>query len=32
MTVTATYPYEIDLLGIVVASGTLESETTERVE
>ena len=32
VTVTATYPYEIDLLGIVVASGTLESETTERVE
>ncbi len=32
VTVTATYPYEIDLLGIVVASGDLESATTERVE
>jgi Flp pilus assembly pilin Flp len=30
--VEATYPYEIDLLGFVVASGDLESETTERVE
>jgi Flp pilus assembly protein TadG len=32
VTVAATYPYEIDLLGFVVASGNLESETTERVE
>lgn len=32
VTVTAAYPYEIDLLGIVVASGDLESATTERVE
>jgi Flp pilus assembly protein TadG len=32
VTVTATYPYEIDLLGFVVAAGDLESETTERVE
>ena len=32
VTVTATYPYEIDLLGFVVASGELESQTTERVE
>jgi Flp pilus assembly protein TadG len=32
VTVTATYPYEIDLLGLVVASGQLESSTTERVE
>ena len=32
VTVTATYPYEIDLLGFVVASGDLESATTERVE
>lgn len=32
VTVTATYPYEIDLLGLVVASGRLESATTERVE
>ena len=30
--VKATYPYQINLLGVVVASGTLESETTERVE
>jgi Flp pilus assembly protein TadG len=32
VTVTGTYPYEIDLLGFVVASGDLTSETTERVE
>ena len=32
VTVTATYPYEVNLLGLVVASGELESETTERVE
>jgi len=32
VTVTASYPYEIDLLGLVVASGQLESSTTERVE
>lgn len=32
VTVAASYPYEIDLLGFVVASGDLESETTERVE
>ena len=32
VTVTATYPYEVDLLGFVVASGDLTSETTERVE
>jgi Flp pilus assembly protein TadG len=32
VTVAAKYPYEIDLLGFVVASGDLESETTERVE
>jgi len=30
--VTATYPYEINLLGIVVKSGDLRSETRERVE
>ena len=30
--VAAKYPYAIDLLGFVVASGNLESETTERVE
>ena len=32
VTVKATYPYKVDLLGIVVASGNLKSETTERVE
>lgn len=32
VTVAATYPYEINLLGLVVASGQLESATTERVE
>jgi Flp pilus assembly protein TadG len=32
VTVTATYPYSVDLMGIVVKSGTLSSSTTERVE
>lgn len=32
VTVTATYPYTINLLGIVVASGDLHSTTVERVE
>lgn len=32
VSVTASYPYEIDLLGLVVAAGRLESTTTERVE
>lgn len=32
VTVSATYPYEINLLGIVVKSGDLASSTTERVE
>ena len=32
VTVTATYPYSINLLGFVVKSGRLTSETTERVE
>ena len=32
ITVRATYPYEINLLGLVVKSGNLTSETTERVE
>jgi len=32
VTVTATYPYSISLLGWVVASGNLQSQTTERVE
>ena len=30
--VTATYPYSISLLGVVIGSGTLSSSTTERVE
>ncbi len=32
VTVSATYPYQISLLGIVVKSGNLASSTTERVE
>ena len=32
VTVEAKYPYTINLLGIVVSSGDLTSETTERVE
>ncbi len=32
VTVEATYPYSINLLGFVVASGDLTSKTTERVE
>ena len=32
ITVEATYPYDIDVLGIVVASGKLHSKTVERVE
>jgi len=32
VTVSATYPYSISLLGIVVASGNLTSSTTERIE
>ena len=32
VTVEATYPYDIDILGVTVASGNLSSETTERVE
>src|SRR5688572_11679037 len=32
VTVTATYPYDISLLGFVVKSGDLTSTTTERVE
>ena len=32
VTVTATYPYSISLLGMVVKSGSLSSTTTERVE
>jgi Flp pilus assembly protein TadG len=30
--VSATYPYSIDLLGVVVASGRISSSTVERVE
>jgi Flp pilus assembly protein TadG len=32
VTVTATYPFKIDLFGFVFASGNLHSKTTERVE
>ena len=32
VTVTVTYPYQVSLVGMVVASGTLESSTTERIE
>jgi Flp pilus assembly protein TadG len=32
VTVSATYPYSINILGIVVASGDLHSQTTERIE
>jgi Flp pilus assembly protein TadG len=32
VTVTATYPYSIDLLGWVLSTGSLTSTTTERVE
>ena len=32
VTVAASYPYQINLLGMVVHSGRLESKTTERVE
>lgn len=32
VTVSASYPYEISLLGLVVKSGQLTSQTTERVE
>ena len=32
VTVTATYPYSISLLGFVVKSGRMSSQTTERVE
>jgi hypothetical protein len=32
VTVTATYPYSISVLGVTVKSGTLTSSTKERVE
>jgi Flp pilus assembly protein TadG len=31
-TVTASYPWSINVMGVVVASGTMQSTTTERVE
>ena len=32
VTVTASYPYQISLVGVVVVDGTLTSSTTERIE
>jgi Flp pilus assembly protein TadG len=32
VTVTVSYPYSIDVLGLVVSSGTISSSITERVE
>ena len=32
VTVTATYPYSVSLMGLVIASGNLKSTTQERVE
>ena len=32
VTVSATYPYSIDLFGLIVQAGNLKSSTTERVE
>ena len=32
VTVTASYPYKVDLLGLVLVAGRLRSSTTERVE
>jgi Flp pilus assembly protein TadG len=32
VTVSAQYPYQVNILGIVVASGYLHSTTTERIE
>jgi hypothetical protein len=32
VTVEATYPYKIDLMGLVFKEGRLKSTTTERVE
>ncbi|MDX6438555.1 MAG: hypothetical protein QOF45_1138 [Gaiellaceae bacterium] len=32
ITVDATYPYDVSVLGVVVASGKLHSKTVERVE
>jgi Flp pilus assembly protein TadG len=32
VTVRATYPFKVDLIGLVVFNGTLKSRTTERIE
>jgi Flp pilus assembly protein TadG len=32
VTVTASYPYDISLLGVVIKSGRLNAQTTDRVE
>jgi len=32
VTVTASYPWSVDIMGVVVASGTMPATTTERVE
>jgi len=32
VTVTVSYPYSIDVMGVIVASGTIHSTITERVE
>jgi len=32
VTVTATYPYSVSLMGLVIAAGNLKSTTQERVE
>lgn len=32
VTVETSYPYELDIMGVVVASGRLRSSTTERIE
>ena len=32
VTVKTAYPYEVNILGMVVKTGMLESETTERIE
>ena len=32
VTVTATYPYDVSIFGVVVKSGRLNAKTTDRVE
>lgn len=32
VTVEATYPYEVNIMGVVLSSGNLKSSTTERIE